>query len=182
MDTAEFQQQLPTFEPALGPNAVRLRYDDRQPWDSIGTHVLDRELTRLANFYGNCNAAQRKKLRSSLDPLASWGLIAYVRRMSVQILHTKDEAWLRSALNIASLENATFDYRDSIVSLVIARAASESVSIDAKPYFDKAIKLSSAEMKPTLINARDHRPKDVRDLLREFGPPELKPQRKKRTS
>jgi hypothetical protein len=102
--------------------------------------------------------------------------------MSVQILHTKDETWLKSALNIASLENATYDYRDSIVSLVIARAASESVSIDAKPYFDKAIKLSSAEMKPTLINARDYRPKDVRDLLREFGPPELKPQRRKRTS
>ncbi len=100
--------------------------------------MLDVQLTRLAEFYGNSNALQRGVLRSALNPAASWSLVAYVRRMAIQILETKDSHWLVSALNIASLENTAYDYRDSIVSLVIARAAAESVSIDAMPYFAEA--------------------------------------------
>lgn len=182
MNTSEFDALLPTFEPLLRRDAAQQEYADREFWDSIGTHVLDVQLSRLANFYGKANATQRRTLRSALNPAASWNLLAYVRRMAIQILETKDPRWLISALQIASLENATFDFRDSIVSLVIARAAAESVSIDPLPHFARAISQCDSGMVSTFTNARDHRPSDVRDILRAYGPPQLKPKRKRKTN
>lgn len=182
MDTSEFNALLPTLVSLLGPRAVKRRYADREFWTSIGTHDLDVDLSQLADIYGKSNAAQRRRLRESLSPGASWNLVAYVRRMALKILATKDPHWLVSAFRIASLENATFDFRDSIVSLVIARAAAESVSIDPLPHFAKALTQCDSKMVSTFTNARDHRPSDVRDILREFGPPELKPKRKRRIS
>lgn len=182
MNTSEFDVLLPTFEPLLRREAAEQTYGDRKFWDSIGTHSLDVQLSRLAAFYGKSNATQRRTLRQLLNPAASWNLVAYVRRMALQILETKDARWLISALQIASLENATSDYRDSIVSLVIARAAAESVSIDPMPHFAKALAQCDPAMVSIFTNARDHRPGDVRDILREFGPPELRPKRKRRTS
>jgi predicted RNA-binding Zn ribbon-like protein len=179
MNTSQFDALLPTFELVLGPDAARQMYADEEFWDSIGTHVLDVQLSRLADFYGKSNATQRRTLRRALNPAASWNLVAYVRRMALRILETEDPRWLVSAFNIASLENATIDFRDSIVSLVIARAAAESVSIDPLPHFAKAISQCDSEMVSTFTNARDHRPSDVRDILREFGPPQLKPKRKR---
>jgi hypothetical protein len=181
MNEAEFEPQLSVFAPVLGPETAKLRCGDRDFWDSIGTHVLDHKLTRLANFYMQCNATQRRRLRRTLSHAASWELVAYVRRMGLDIALTEDHRWLVSALSIASLENAKFDHRDSIVSLVIARAGSEHASIAPMPYFDKAIALSSTQMKPYFINARDHSPVEVRGILREFGPPQLNPGRQKRT-
>ena len=181
MNAVEFDAKLPTFKPLLGRDAAKRRYADSEVWDAIGTHVLDVELTRLADFYGKANADQRRLLRAALSYEASWTLLIYVRRMALQILATGDVRWLVSALRIASLENARVDYRDSIVSLVIARAAAESVAIDPLPYFDKAISQCDPEMVSTFTNARDHRPADVRDILRAFGPPQLKPTRKRKT-
>ena len=177
---SEFDALLPTFEPLLGPDAARQTYAIRKFWDSIGTHVLDVQLIQLADFYGKCSAGQRGTLRRSLNPAASWNLLAFVRRMALQIIETKDPRWLIAALRIASLENAACDYRDSIVSLVIARAAAESVSIDPLPHFNEAIAQCDAEMISTFTNARDHRPRDVRDILRAFGPPQLRPKRKQK--
>lgn len=182
MNPSEFDTLLPTFESVLRPEATRLKYADAEFWNSIGTHPLDVQLIQLADFYGKCNATQRRTLRQSLNSAVSWNLVAFVRRMALQILKKKDAHWLISALRIASLENATYDFRDSIVSLVIARAAAESVSIDPTPHFTKALSQCDPEMVPTLTNARDHRPNDVRDILREFGPPELKPRRKRKSS
>ena len=182
MNASEFNVLLPNFEPLLGLDAGRQRYTDRSFWDSIGTHVLDVQLSGLADFYGKSNATQRRTLRRALNPIASWNLVAYVRRMALKILETKDPRWLISALNIASLENATFDVRDSIVSLVIARTSAEFVSIDPVPHFAKAITQCDSEMVETFANARDHRPSGVRDILQEFGPPQLKPKRKRKTS
>lgn len=182
MNTSEFDALLPAFEPLLGLGAARQRYADRVFWDSIGTHALDLQLSQLADFYGKSNATQRRTLRSLLNASASWNLVAYVRRMALQILGTQEPRWLISAFQIASLENAICDYRDSIVSLVIARAAAESVSIDPLPHFAKAISQCDSEMVSHFENARDHGPSDVRDILREFGPPQLKPRRKRKTS
>ena len=182
MNPSEFESLLPIFEPVLGPEAKRLRYADAEFWESIGTHPLDLQLSQLADFYGKCTATQRCTLRQSLNPVASWNLVVFVRRMALQILKTKDARWLISALRIACVENAMFDFRDSIVSLVIVRAAAESVSIDPVPHFAEALSQCDTEMAATLTNARDHRPNDVRDILREFGPSELKPERQRKTS
>ncbi len=181
MNPSEFESLLLTYELVLGPEARRLRYAESELWDSIGTHPLDLQLSQLADFYGECTATQRRTLRQSLDPAASWNLVAFVRRMATQILKTRDARWLITALRIASLENAMFDFRDSIVSLVIVRAAAESASIDPMPHFATALAQCDAKMASTLSNARDHRPSDVRDILREFGPPELKPKPKRKT-
>lgn len=182
MKPAEFDALLTTFEPLLGPDAARHTYGTREFWKSIGTHPLDVELSRLADFYGKCDATQRSTLRRSLNAAASWNLLAYVRRMALRILETHDPRWLISALRIASLENAICDYRDSIVSLVIARAAAESVSMDPLPHFAEAISQCEPAMVSTFTNARDHRPRDVRDILRSFGPPQLKPGRRRKNT
>lgn len=180
MKTSEFDALLPTFNPVLGRNAAQRRYSDSKFWETIGAHPVDVELTRLARFYGKSNAAQRHALRMALNFEASWTLVVYVRRMALQIMQTRDARWLVFALRIASLENARSDYRDSIVSLVIARAGAESVSIDPLPHFDKAISQCDPAMVSTFVNARDHRPTDVRGILRAFGPPQLQPKRRRK--
>ena len=182
MKNSEFDALLPTFDPFFSLDAEPPKYSELDYWDAIGTHVLDKQLSQLADFYGKSNARQRQTLRNSLNPALSWTLLAYVQRMALQILNTKDSRWLISALRIASLENAAFDYRDSIVSLVIARAAAESVSIDPIPHFAKAISQCDPYMVSTFTNARDHRPKDVRDILRAYGPPQLNSKRKRKPS
>ncbi len=179
MNTSAFESQLPEFQSLLNVTAARRRYSDRHFWDSVGSHELDLALSRLADFYAGCNDGQRRILRRSLHPAASWNLVAYVRRMALQILSTKDASWLTRAMNIASLENATIDFRDSIASLVIARIAAENVGIDPLPHFDKAISKCDSSMISTFKNARDHRPSNVSAILRFFGPPQLKPKRKK---
>ena len=182
MNNAVFESEFQSFGPMLHADVRRLRYPAAGFWESIGTHALDIQLSGLADFYGRCRAAQRRTLRRSISVAASCNLLVYVRRMSLQIMETWDPIWLVRALAAASLENAQFDYRDSIVSLVIARAGAESVDIDPLAYFESAIDKCDPEMVPMFTNARDHRPNDVRDILREFGPPELKPKRKRRTS
>ena len=181
MDKSVFESEVASFEPMLCMGTSQLRYTDRALWDAIGTHPLDIQLSGLPDFYGRCRAAQRRTLRSSLNISATNNLLVYVRRMSLQIMETRDHTWLVRALAAASLENAQFDYRDSIVSLVIVRAGAESVDIGPLAHFDRAISKCDRKMVPIFTNARDHRPGDVRDILREFGPPQLQPKRARRT-
>lgn len=181
MNTESFESNLQTFLPILRAQSARLRYSGRAIWESVGTDVVDVQISNLADFYRRCRSVQRRTLRGSLEPAAIGNLFVYVRRMSIQILETGDSVWLVRALAAASLENARCDYRDAIVSLVIARAGAEAVGIDPVPHFNDALSKCDPVMIPTFTNARDHQPKDMRDILREFGPPQLKPKRRKNT-
>lgn len=182
MNTTMFDSKFQAFVSTLRAETAQLRYSGRSRWKSIGTHAIDARLSDLADFYRRCNSVQRRTLRGSLNPATIGNLLFYVRRMSIQIMETVDPIWLVRALAAASLENAQCDYRDSIVSLVIARAGAEAVSIDSVPHFNYALSRCDPVMVPIFSNARDHQPKDVRDILREFGPPELQLKRRQKIS
>jgi hypothetical protein len=100
--------------------------------------------------------------------------------LALLLLRDRDPIWVRRGLAIANLENGQFDFRDSIVSLVILRAATESIDLDPVPEFNKTIKSCEKSMIGILENARDHHPQNVRELLRIFGPDELKPRRQRK--
>lgn len=175
MNSSDFESRSTEFQPLLNSEAAQRKY---RAWNSAGTHELDIALSSLADFYGRCNSVQCRRLRSAVHPAASWNLVEYVRRMSIPLLETGDIKWLTRALNIASLENATFDYRDSIVSLVIVRSAAEVASLDSLSEFNKAMSKCDSTMVSTFTNARDHSPKNATTLINAFGPPQLKLKRK----
>jgi len=175
MDESTFQAAVQTFAPILGPDAQHARYDQADFWGRIGQHPLDLQITALADFCLQCSPDQRMALLRSRQGMPSWHLVCYVRRLALQLLETPDQLWLQRGLAIACLENAEDDYRDSIVSLVILRAAAEQVGLDTRPAFTAAMAECDPQFVSTLQNARDHRPSDVRATLRAFGPPQLKP-------
>ena len=173
MNTKSFDAAMELLGFMLGADSRDLKYKERTFWKTVGTDPLDVRITRLADFYIQCDSSQRVKLRALLHRKPTWHFVAYVRRVALLILSEPEEPWLSRGLAIASLENAEFDFRDSIVSLVILRTAAEQVGLDSVPYFNAAIADCDPAFVSTLENARDHKPKDVRDLLRMFGPPQL---------
>lgn len=180
MDEVIFQERLRMLAKAIGPNEPFFR--DPDFWETAGTTKLDHELARLADLCLESSSPQQTSIRLAVNPRAEWNLVAYVRRLAIMILQEKDPIWLRRGLAIACLENGSFDFRDSIVSLVILRSAAEQSGIDPIQYFDDALGTCEKEFVHVIENARDHKPKDVRDILREFGPPALKPKRRNRSN
>jgi hypothetical protein len=177
MNHGTFEKVYGQFSDIIGPDTRH--YPDKSFWESVGNCDLDRQLTDLADCFRQCSSCQRQVFRSSVHAHASWNLIAYVRRLALLLLRDSDPIWVRRGLAIANLENGQSDFRDSIVSLVILRAAAESIGLDPVPEFNETIKDCEKSMIGILENARDHHPQDVRCILRTFGPDELKPTRQR---
>ncbi|NQT12703.1 MAG: hypothetical protein HQ582_08140 [Planctomycetes bacterium] len=180
MDTDTFQQRLKLLAGAIGPDVQH--YRDSDFWDSAGTTRLDEEFALLADLYLESSTTQQESIRAAVAPKAEWNLVAYVRRLSIILFAEPDPTWIRRGLAIACIENGRFDFRDLIVSLVILRSAAEQMHVDPLPYFGDALLHCDEPVVHIIEDARDHREKDVRDILREFGPPALKPKRRKKTS
>lgn len=126
----------------------------------------------LAVLYGEASPGQRAEIRRSLAGLDTWDLVLYVRRVALPIHSPTDVDWLKKGLAAASIENGQFDFRDTIVSLVLLRYAAEKAGIDARQHFDETIAISDKAVVSSLENARDHRPGDMRDIIYQFGPRE----------
>jgi hypothetical protein len=180
MKSDTFQECCQQFKSIVGPDMGH--YPDRNFWKSVGHGERDRQLTELADCLIRCTLRQKQFFRSAVHDHAIWNLIAYVRRVAVLLIREREPIWLRRGLEIAILESGRFDYRDSICSLVILRAAAESIGLDPIPDFDKAIRHCDSSMEHILQNARDHLPKDVRDILRMFGPDDLKTKRSRKSN
>ncbi len=179
MKTDEFQMCFQRFEFIIGPDDRH--YPDRIFWKSVGNCKRDSQLTELADCLIRCTLNQRQLIRSVVHDHAMWNLIAFVRRVAVLLIREREPIWLRRGLEIAILESGRMDYRDSICSLVILRAAAESIGFDPIPDFDKALRHCDPTMEHILLNARDHLPKNVGVILRMFGPDELKTKRSRKS-
>jgi hypothetical protein len=163
-------------------SGVEPNFRDSDFWISAGKTKLDRQLTQLADLYIEASSEQKEEIRSSVAPRAEWNLVAFVRRLAVHLLDDLNPLWLKRGLAIACVENGRFDFRDTITSLVILRAAAEQAGIDPLPYFDNALSHCDHRVEHMIENARNYKPSDMRYILRECGPSELKPKRRKKTS
>lgn len=179
MDTDTFHQRLESLRGVIG-RAVK-NYRDADFWESAGTTRLDNQLAHLADLYLESSSLQQESIRASVAPQATWNLVAFVRRLSKTLLTDPDPRWIRRGLAVACIENGRCDFRDMIASLVILRSAAEQMKVDPHPYFCDALHQCEESFTHIIENARDHKEKDMRDILREFGPPELKPKRRKKT-
>ena len=180
MNATNLAVQLEELTNSIGENSAS--YSEAVFWESVGATELDEQLTRLADLFIGTPPDQQQMVRDAVHPRSLWNLIAYVRRLSMLIMATSDSMWLRRALAVAAIEDGRFDYRDLIVSLVIARAASEHVGIDHIPHFIWCLDSFHPTSHESFTNARDHAESDVHDILRSFGPSELRPNRRKRSS
>lgn len=167
--------RLEELSNAIGPDS--LSYNDDGLWTSVGATELDQQLTRLADLFLHSPENQRPRVRNAVHARSLWNLVCYVRRAALLILTSRDSQWLRRALAIAAIEDSRFDFRDSIVSLVIVRAASEQVGLDPIPLFNWCLDTLNPTSRDSFTNARDHANSDVCDILKHFGPPELQARR-----
>jgi hypothetical protein len=143
-------------------------------WSSVGTHDLDRKLTHLADLYRAAASSQRAVIRGYFDHRRADldNMWIYVRRVGRLIRSPADIEWLRRGLAIAAIEGGRVDYRDTIVSLVLLRYASERAGIDPRPEFDEAMNLAEECATESFENARDHDDSDVEYTVSAFGPPD----------
>ena len=139
-------------------------------WQNVGEIELDRQLSEAADLYLAVDAGQRGQMRESVGG-ETWDLVVYVRRLAVLVLRNREGAsqWLRRGLAIAALENARFDDRDFIVSLVILRWAADKVGLVTRNYFLEAEELFQPDALSSLRNARDYQ--DPGSILISSGPP-----------
>ncbi len=168
MTPDELSRQLAALSASIGGKAES--YPESGFWMSIGSTKLDQQLSELADLFIETPSNLQQMVREAVHPHSLWNLIAYVRRLSVLIAATSEPIWLRRALAVAAIEDGRFDFRDLIVSLVIARSAAEIVGIDPIPHFNWCLDTFQPASRDSFTNARDHAQHDVEDILRNFGP------------
>ncbi len=153
------------------PNNKDLFYKSNDIWQHVGKNPLDIQLTKLTELFLEANKRQRKKLIHLFDDNNTWHLIIYIRRISLLIKSNYDVKWLRYGLAIALIENAQYDFRELIISLIILRYATEKNNIKTISYFEEFIKLANNNLKDIFINVRGHSKEDIILTVKEFGSP-----------
>ena len=149
-------------------------YEQCGLWEWVGSCPADDRITVLADMYLKASPERREQIRAyfrdkGADLAELW---VYVRRVALLIRSEEDVLWLRRGLAAAAIEGGGWDFRDTIVSLVILRYAAERAGIRTRPFFDEAIAVAAPESRDIFVNARDHSRADVAYTVREFGPPE----------
>jgi hypothetical protein len=180
MDNAEFEEAFFTHWLAMpddGEGIYHAADDSGDPYDSRGC-ALDSKLTMLAELFLVADTNQRQILRDHyfvghIEPL--WDLHLFARRTTLWMDGTMDDRWIMRGLAAIAIENAGFDNRETVVTLVILRFAAELAGLDFVALVDIP-ELQSEELYPHLEDALTPDPDEWRLTIESFGPPHLQNQ------
>ncbi len=163
-DTTQFREwtSMPGHE---GYGRLRIEQD-------LEETPADTRFDALADLYLRCDSIGQREIRDyfSEKPNEWISMFQYLRRASSRLAIDGQVLMLRRGLAIAAIEGARFDYRDSIVSLVLLRYAAEKTEIDPKPYFRQIRNCVASENIPYLDSALGHSREAMLATVRSFGP------------
>lgn len=149
-------------------------YTDTSLWQGVGKHPLDLLLLDLAHLYENARQDEKDFIGNIFTNRQHclWQLVIFIRRMAILVASGKDYELLRYSVDIALIEDARFDFRDLIVSLLILRYAAERANIEIEEMFEDAMKTAKSQItKDVFTNVRNHSREDLMYTIKKSGPP-----------
>jgi hypothetical protein len=178
----------------MAKSAVLVEFDDwkkkynrtkdnyKNMWADIGHHPLDHLFFDLASIYYRASPAERtiiegffsgktyrflvtKKLTRLLQ------LVYFVRRVAKLIDSPSQIDLVRAGLAIASIEGGRYDFRDTIISLIVLRFAAERNGINFLVLIDTIIPVVRPESRSIFLNVKNHSETDMLFTVRRHGPP-----------
>ncbi len=140
-------------------------------WSNIGTSSLDQAFIELSSLYLEADDNQKAILvrYCGKKPVIIESLWQFIRRVGYFINTDEDKRWFEIGLAAAMLDACRFDFRDTVISLVLLRFIAERRGIETKTIFDKFIEISEGHTREALKNARDHSEADILYTLRNCG-------------
>jgi hypothetical protein len=103
---------------------------------------------QLCSAYLNCDSDERAEIRDFVAQRECLRvcLCRYARHLIPQINSSEAIHTLRIALAALSIENCSFDFRDTLTTIADLHVSAEQVGIDAKPIFEAIGQLSTATL------------------------------------
>lgn len=155
--------------------------DKNRQWRDIGASPMDARLAAFSELYADADLDQRKIIRDFFKDEELRELEVFVARSARLIETTGDAHWLRRGFAAACIEGGRYDFRDLISSLSILRYGAERAGIEVEPFFHEAVAMSlpststkALSLQEILLTVKSYPKQTLRDLVREFGPPEWK--------
>lgn len=147
-------------------------------WDKSQIRDLDktdRFVEELCHIYLQITAKDRRTIRKQFGGLNKlWNLLSYASRASGRIKSPSDAESLLLGLAAISIEDSTFDFRDSLLCLGQLYLSSEQAGIDPKLYFTRVAEVSNSQAKRGESSTADlirnfHRTAYFREIKRKSG-------------
>ena len=104
---------------------------------------LDRIVENVCTLYQDATPKQRPLVRPSLPQNASFVLQHFAWRMAVRALRERSRQTLRLGLTAVVIEDAKFDFRDTLRSLAIVHHVAMNIQIDPVELFQEAVAIST---------------------------------------
>jgi hypothetical protein len=180
MDNAEFEDAFAHWQAMPDDHAGIYHGTMDNPanvYDPSGC-ALDGKLTMLAEMYLVGDADQRQWLRDIFADQSDflWDLQIFARRTTLWMDGAMDDRWLLRALAAIAIENAGVDFRDTAMTLMILRFASDVAGFRFATLVDAIPELQSDALRTDVKASTAHSPDNMRFIIESFGPPHLQDQ------
>jgi signal transduction histidine kinase len=159
--------------------ANKVEYSPLNLWEGIGQHPLDNLFISLAQIYLGASFEERRCIEALFkDQDKLFELIICIRRLSLQVKSMRDCDLVRLGFILEVVEGGRYDFRDTIVSLILLRYSSEKAGINISLIIDGIINNFAQNLtrltQDILENVRKHSDADVVYTIKEMGPPDWK--------
>jgi hypothetical protein len=180
MDNAEFEDAFSHWQamPDDHEGIYRTTMGDPGNLYDPGGCALDGKLTMLAEMFLVGDADQRQWLRDTFEGQSDflWDLQLFARRTTLWMDGAMDDRWLLRALAMIAIENARVDFRDTAMTLMILRFASDVAGFRFATLVDAIPELQSDALHSHVKASTAHSPGNMRFIIESFGPPHLQDQ------
>jgi len=134
------------FSKMIEEAAARL---DADPTTVINRDRLNELLDELADMYMAGDFRQRVDIMGMVGARRGVRnhMHGYMHRCAKQLRETRDDTWLLRGLTAAAIEDATIDWRDTLVALGELYLAAEHVRLRPMNYFRQVAEMASPEQK-----------------------------------
>jgi hypothetical protein len=112
---------------------------------------LDRIVEAVCGLYRRATPAQRAMARPALPSNAGLVLHHFAWRMAVRALRRHSQEDVALGLTAVSIEDAKFDFRDTITSLAILHHAAERIQVDTAQLFHQAAAVSTQRTSEMIV-------------------------------
>jgi hypothetical protein len=180
MDNADFEATFDHWQAMPDDHEGIYRTTQGNPGDHYdpGGCALDSKLTMLAELFLVADADQRQMLRDTFADQGDllWDLNLFARRTTLWMDGMMDDRWIMRGLAAIAIENASVDYRDTAVTLIILRFASDLAGLDFAALVNAIPELQSEALYDHIQNAVTYNGDNLRFIIESFAPPHLRDQ------
>jgi len=140
-------------------------------FDFYKTRVLTQEqqgwMQFICDHYLNALPGERAKIRSMVTPEISFLFFMYAQAMAVEAVRERQEEKVFKGLVALAVENQVFDWRDSMMVLVLLHHSAVKIGADALGLFQRTAAISTPQTSEGFLQFSARAPENL-DLAK-FG-------------